>query len=159
MEEFKIKIAQLTELLKKPDRNRYNILRIFHEIFELSQQAHEIPVSTLELLNKIAGHFISSQLGSVLSKLQLEGHQFLFASLNLLSIEDVITSLSNVDIIKHFHSFPPGALNLLESELLQISTSSGKQTFSSSNYTAFEIYGLVLVVNLIPYIISTILTL
>ena len=111
-------IAHLTELMNNPSRKEGSVLRIFHELFQITHEGRDLPPLTIEWLSETACSFLSPELLKILFKLRLEIYSFQFAALNFIDIDDVIDDLSNGEILKGIYSFPPGALNRLKRELL-----------------------------------------
>jgi len=133
-------IAHLTELMNNPNRKEGSVLRIFHELFQLTHQGRDLPPLTIEWLSETACAFLSPELLKILFKLRLEIYSFQFAALNFIDIDDVIDDLTNGEILKSIYSLPPGAFNKLKRELLgsnqQISLN--KSMMESSASTAPE---------------------
>ena len=114
------KIAQLTELLNDPESNEEgSILRVYYELFQLSNEGRDLFLETLKWLNETARLFLSAQLVNVLTKLHLHVYGFKFAALNFIDIDDVLDDLMNGDILKSVHSLPPGAFKKLKRQLLE----------------------------------------
>jgi len=99
-------------------RNEGSVLRLFHDIFQLTHEGRDLPPVTAEWLSEAASLFLSPELVKVLSKLRLEVYGFQFAALNFTDIDDVAEDLSNNEVLKSIQSFPPGAFNKLKRELL-----------------------------------------
>jgi len=116
--EVEQKIVQLTELMNKPSRNEGSVLRIFHNIFQLTHQGDDLSPEKVEWLSETARTFLSAELLKTLIKLRLEIYAFQFAAVSFIDIDDVIDDLSNGDTLKNITSFPPGAFNKLKRELL-----------------------------------------
>ncbi len=133
-------IAHLTELMNSPSRKEGSVLRIFHELFQLTHQGRDLPPLTIEWLSETACAFLSPELMKILFKLRLEIYSFQFAALNFIDIDDVIDDLTNGEILKSIYSLPPGAFNKFKRELLgsnqQISLN--KSMMESSASTAPE---------------------
>jgi len=112
------KIVQLTELMNNPGRNEGTVLRIFHDLFQLTNGSRDLSLETAEWLNKTSMAFFSPELLKVLIKLRLENYAFSFAALNFIDFEDIVDDLSNGEILRNIHSFPVGVYNKLKRELL-----------------------------------------
>jgi len=113
------KIAQLMELLSNPESSEGNELRVFYELFQLSNEGRDLSLETLKWLNETARLFLSAQLVNVLTKLHLHVYGFKFAALNFIDVDDVMYDLSHGEILNSFHSLPPGAFNKLKRQLLE----------------------------------------
>ena len=112
------KLTHLTEVMNNSEGKEGNVLRIFHELYLLTHEGCDLPPETVDWLNETAITFLSPELQKVLLDLRLEVYGFKFAALHLIDIDDVIDDLSNGEILKSIHSFPPGALSKLKRELL-----------------------------------------
>jgi len=112
------KLTHLTEVMNNSNGNEGNVLRIFHELYLLTREGRDLSPETVDWLNETAITFLSPKLQKVLFDLRLEVYGFKFAALHLIDIDDVIDDLSNGEILKSIHSFPPGAFNKLKRELL-----------------------------------------
>ncbi len=111
-------LTHLIEVMNNSDAKEGSVLRIFHELYLLAREGRDLPPETVDWLNETAIPFLCPQLQKVLSDLRLEAYGFKFAALHLIDIEDVIDDLSNGEILKNIHSFPPGAFSKLKRELL-----------------------------------------
>ncbi len=112
------KIGHLHELMNNPARKEGTVLRIFHDLFELTCGGRDLSPSTAEWLSEAASFFLSPQLLRVLFNSRLEVYAFHFAALNFTEVDDVVDDLCNGEVLKSIHSFPPGAFNKLKRELL-----------------------------------------
>jgi len=134
------KIVQLTKLLNNPSgRNEESVLRLFHDIFQLTDEGRDLPLETVEWLSKAAIIFLSPELLKVLFKLRFKIYGFQFAALNFIDIDDVVDDLTNGKILKSAQSFPPSDFNKLKLELLgQIQPNSLNESMMESASTASE---------------------
>jgi len=89
------KIARLKELIENPEQNAGAALRIFHDLFQQTQQGRDLSSENSEWLSKTALLLLSPELRNVLVKLHLDVYGFQFAALDLTSIDDIIDDLSN----------------------------------------------------------------
>jgi len=113
------KIVQLAKLIKNPTGNKGAVLKILHDIFQVSHQGRDLSPEHDEVLKKLACLLLSPELRAVLVKLHLDVYGFHFAALSLTDIVDVTDDLSNNgEILKGIHVFPLGAVNKLKRELL-----------------------------------------
>lgn len=55
-------IAQLTEMLNNPNRKDGNVLRVYYELFQLSNEGRDLSVEIVSWLNEIASLFLSPRL-------------------------------------------------------------------------------------------------
>ncbi len=62
------KIAHLTEVLQKPDREQESVFRLLHEIFQISRGI-DLEPEIVQWLNQTAATFLSPELLNLLSKL------------------------------------------------------------------------------------------
>ena len=111
------KLAQLIELMNDPGRKEGSVLRIYHELFLLTDQGRDLPSVFLEWLNDHATLFLCPELLRVLFKLRLEMFSFDFVAINLTDIDDVIDDLTYGNILESI--LPAGALVKLKRELLR----------------------------------------
>lgn len=72
------KIAQLTELLNRPDREEESVFCMLYDIFK-SSLGGTLQAETVQWLNETVSAFLSPQLRSALEKLCLDVYSFKFS--------------------------------------------------------------------------------
>lgn len=134
--------AHLETLLTNIEKNRDDILWSIRGLTSIDQNTTSSPEcilslkpETINLLNRAADNFVSTELKNLMENCSLKKYSFYFVAHHFFDIEDVIEDVCNGDVLKK--TLPTGGFNKLKKELTQSQARSSQDRKESLVSNAF----------------------